>query len=133
MEKEKKINLPSCVNDGCEKIVTIRHWTRSNLPSIKSECSRCALARKQNRLIEGVTIIKKKYCENQNGHLGFICPIKKTQYAKLPNDCFHLDHIDGNHFNNISENVVTICSICHTIKGKLSGDFNSNRKYTRRK
>ena len=38
-----------------------------------------------------------------------------------------LDHIDGNHFNNVPKNTQTLCSICHARKGKEEGDFNGHK------
>jgi len=75
---------------------------------------------------EGVTSYKKTYCENQDGRLGFTCPISKK--FELPNGTLHGDHIDGNHENNTPENLQTLCSVCHHIKGKRAGDFNSAQK-----
>jgi 5-methylcytosine-specific restriction endonuclease McrA len=123
--------LPPCINTGCDRFVAIRHWTASGDPSIKSECSRCATARKEKRIIEGIQFQKKEYCENYDGHLGFGCAVKQQEYSNLPSDVYHLDHIDGDHFNNVPDNIETLCSICHARKGKESGDFNSQKASSR--
>ena len=116
--------IPICINNGCNKHVAIRHWSAQGVPSLKTECTRCCTARKKNKNIDGITIHKKKYCENKDGILGFTCPIDNTRYSEFPSDIYHMDHLDGNHNNNVLENLVTFCSICHTRKGKENDDFN---------
>lgn len=127
--------LPKCINLGCEKAVAIRHWSiaeGSLLPSLKTECSTCANARIKGRERVGITIVKKHYCENHTGVLGFACPMDPIRYTEFPMDCYHMDHKDGNHENNVPENIITLCAICHTRKGRESGDFNSTKKTSRK-
>ena len=123
--------IPICINQGCWNNVSIRHWSSQGDPSLKTECSRCSDARKKNKDILGVTFHKKKYCENKDGILGFICPMDKDRYAEFPSDIYHMDHLDGNHHNNELHNLKTFCAICHTRKGKESGDFNGFKKSSR--
>ena len=128
-------SLPNCINIGCSRPVAIRHWSTADgnlLPSLKTECTRCATSRKTGKRIDGITIVKKHVCENKDGILGFTCPIDALRYAEFPSDCYHMDHIDGNHENNVIENIITICSICHARKGKESGDFNGSKKTSRK-
>ena len=33
-----------------------------------------------------------------------------------------LDHIDGNHYNNVPDNIQTLCKNCHSYKTKINGD-----------
>ena len=125
--------IPTCINDGCGKEIMIRHWSDAGIPSLKSECSTCATARKKGKTIAGIISHKKTHCENLDGHLGFACVFKtKEDSADWPSDCFHMDHIDGNHENNVPANVVTLCNMCHTRKGKMSGDFNGSRPTSRK-
>ena len=123
--------IPTCINDGCTNSVAIRHWSAQGDPSLKTECSRCSDARKKDKTIEGITFHKKKYCENKDGVLGFICPMDKDRYFEFPSDIYHMDHLDGNHHNNSLENLKTFCAICHTRKGKESGDFNAFKSSSR--
>ena len=51
--------IPICINQGCNNTVSIRHWSSQGDPSLKTECSRCADARKKNKEIPGVTFHKK--------------------------------------------------------------------------
>ena len=128
-------SLPTCINIGCSNPVMIRHWSTSNgslLPSLKTECSRCSTARKKGKSLCGIQIVKKNYCENCDGQLGFVCPMNPLRYSEFPMDCYHMDHKDGNHENNIPANIITLCSICHARKGKESGDFNSLKKTSRK-
>jgi len=123
--------LPKCINTGCARTVAIRHWS-NKIPSLKTECSKCASCRKTGKILEGITVVKKNYCENKDGILGFVCPFDPARYSEFPSDCFHMDHKDGNHENNVLENIITICSICHARKGKESGDFNGVKKSSRK-
>ena len=127
---------PICVNLGCNNKVTVREW---KYWSFKSECSRCIGARKAHKRIPGVTIHKKEFCENYNGHLGFVCPIKipsvsvekmkKIWKEFLPS--LDLDHLDSDHTNNDPENVKTYCKLCHTKRSQKSGDWNSTKSSSR--
>jgi 5-methylcytosine-specific restriction endonuclease McrA len=123
--------IPICINNGCFKNVSIRHWTSQGDPSLKTECSRCSSARIKNKNIYGIIFHKKNYCENKDGILGFFCPIDYKRYNEFPSDIYHMDHTDGNHMNNSLENVKTFCSICHTCKGKNNGDFNAFKSSSR--
>jgi len=127
---EKGKVIPTCINDGCEKSVAIRHWSNA-LPSLKTECSTCSSARIKNKKIDGVIFHKKQICENKDGILGFTCAMDKERYHEFPTDCYHMDHLDGNHENNTPDNVKTFCAICHTRKGKENGDFNSFKSSSR--
>jgi len=111
--------LPKCVNHGCDNDVNVRDWKNY---SFRHECSNCKTRWKQNKEPrEGVVFAKKEYCENRDGRLGFECPLKED--FKIPKSILHGDHIDGNHQNNTIENLQTLCSVCHHIKGMESGDF----------
>ena len=123
--------IPTCINEGCKNIVAIRHWSAQGDPSLKTECSRCAESRRKNKKIDNITFHKKNYCENENGILGFICPMDKDRYNEFPTSIYHMDHLDGNHHNNSLNNVKTFCSICHTRKGEESGDFNAFKSTSR--
>jgi 5-methylcytosine-specific restriction endonuclease McrA len=119
--------LPNCVNPGCKRYVAVRHWNDGLLPSLKSECCKCSNARKKGVELPGITSIKKHLCENSDGKLGFQCPCDPLRYSGLPSDCYHMDHINGNHSDNRPENIMTLCVMCHTIKGKRDGDFNGSK------
>ncbi len=118
----KNNKLPTCVSIGCSKNVIVRDWKYYSFKHLCSDCSN----RLKNNLPprEGVTFVKKKYCENIDGRLGFKCPVDKD--FKFPNSVLHGDHIDGNHENNSPSNNQTLCSICHHMKGMKSGDFISS-------
>jgi hypothetical protein len=115
--------LPECVNKGCKSAITVREWKNQ---SIKSECTRCARCRKNGELIPGVTIHKKKFCQNKDGLLGFECPMKSAIWDEWL-ESLHLDHKDGFHEHNWPGNVETICNLCHTRKSKKRKDWDSNK------
>ena len=68
---------------------------------------------------EGVTPIKKTFCENSDGRLDFICA---TQGKDLHSCMLDLDHIDGDHYHNVEKNIQTLCKNCHAYKTKMNGD-----------
>jgi len=119
--------MPRCINHGCERDVAIR---RADMPprdpSFKTECSVCQSRRTRGAPPQaGITFHKKNFCENKDGRLGFKCPMDPARYDEFPSDIYDMDHKDGNHHNNTPDNLITLCKICHTQKGKQSGDFNS--------
>ena len=115
--------LPKCANDGCNNDVVVREW---KYWSFKSECIRCTTARKNNNTILGVTIHKKNYCENIDGHLGFSCPVDPESWPNHQ-ESLDLDHLDGNHMNNTPNNIKTYCKLCHNRKSKETGDWHSKK------
>jgi hypothetical protein len=117
-------SLPKCSNEGCDNDVNVRDW---KYYSFRHHCSDC-INRIKKKLTPrtGVTFHKKNYCENRDARLGFKCPVDPN--FNLPNSVLHGDHIDGNHENNSANNLQTLCSICHNLKGMHAGDFISARK-----
>ena len=115
--------LPKCCHIGCNNDVAVREW---KYWSFKSECSRCINARKKGLKIPGVKIHKKDFCENKDGHLGFLCPVKTNLWKDFL-ESLDLDHLDGDHMNNNPNNVKTYCKLCHNRKSKDTGDWNSNK------
>ena len=73
-----------------------------------------------------VTIHKKDFCENNDAHLGFSCPVKTNLWNNFL-ESLDLDHIDGDHINNNPKNVRTYCKLCHSRKSKETGDWDSNK------
>jgi 5-methylcytosine-specific restriction endonuclease McrA len=126
--------LPECVNIGCSAIVALRHITQSGTYSFYTECSNCKTLRGRGEKlsVKGVIQWKKDYCENVDGVLGFVCPVRigdlvipdvtEETIRTLWGSCLQFDHIDGNSHNNVPENVMTLCSVCHLIKTRTSGD-----------
>ena len=120
-------SLPTCINEGCDNHVQVREW---KYWSFKSECSSCATARKKGITRPGVTQHKKDYCENHDGHLGFSCPVPRDGWIGFQNS-LDLDHLDGDHNNNVPSNVKTYCKLCHGRKSLENGDCNSNKSSAR--
>jgi hypothetical protein len=124
--------IPKCINHGCNKDVAIRHWSAQGDPSLKTECSSCSAARIKGKILVGITFHKKRYCENKDSILGFKCPMDPSRYMEFPSDVYDMDHKDGDHHNNTTDNLITICKICHARKGKENGDFNSQKQSSRK-
>lgn len=125
--------LPVCVNEGCTRPVQVREWKNW---SFKTECGTCYKARttgKFGKAMAGITIHKKEYCENSDGHLGWTCPVPKDSWKELGMlNSLDLEHTDGDHNHNTTENVKTICKLCHGKKSIANNDFD-NRKLSARK
>ena len=130
---DEGLTLPQCINPGCSRNVQVRAWSNW---SFKTECGTCYKARAtgiSGKAMEGITIHKKTYCENADGHLGWICPVDASAFVALDMlNALDLEHTDGDHNNNDPENVKTICKLCHGKKSMKYGDF-SNQKLSARK
>lgn len=50
------------------------------------------------------------------------CPISWTKYKNLVTGVYEIDHKNGNHWDNSSMNVQSLCKICHETKSSLSSD-----------
>ena len=114
---------PACLNYGCNKKVTScgTRW--------RPFCSRCHRANYKNtKLPEGVIAYRTGKCVNSDGRLGFPCAIDYNK-ATWAIGMTEIDHIDGNHLNNTIENTQELCSMCHSRKGKLAGDFKNQNRY----
>jgi len=112
---------PTCINIGCSKPVA------SSGPRLRPVCSHCHKAGYGGgKFALGVTPFRTGRCSNSTGHLGFECPINYNRAAWCIGHT-QIDHIDGNHLNNILENVQELCDICHKEKGKRRGDFRQRR------
>ena len=119
-----KDHRPSCLNEGCEKPVA---WSGTRWRPV---CSMCHVRGYKNLpLAEGVTAFKTGYCSNKDGRLGFECPIDYDA-APWAVGVTQIDHIDGDHLNNVPENCMELCDMCHKQKGKLAGDFRKQNRYT---
>lgn len=125
--------LPTCVNPGCSRPVMVRDWKNW---SIKSECATCYKARTTGFFgpaMDGITIHKKEFCENIDGRLGWTCPVPSESWKALDMlNALDLEHLDGDHFNNVPENVDTICKLCHGKKSVENNDFSSHKHSARK-
>jgi hypothetical protein len=106
MEYENNI----CINIGCNN----KRATNGKGKS-RPTCSRCHKANYgEGTYAKGVIVVKKDYCENVDGHLGFPCKIPGV----LPSRQLDIDHIipEANDGPNTPENTETLCKYCHVEK-----------------
>ena len=109
------INRPICVNIGCESPVHLANRSSTGRPVYRPVCGACHKAKLNLR--EGVTAVKKDYCENKDSRLGFECTATIIGTYQLD-----MDHIDGDHYHNVPENIQTICKNCHAVKSRENKD-----------
>lgn len=115
---------PTCVNIGCDRVCHISNKSATGKHIYRPYCARCHNAiGGRDTFKEGVIPIKKDYCENIDGRLGFTCT------ATIMSGCqLDLDHIDGEHFHNTADNIQTLCKNCHSYKTKINGDSKTPTK-----
>jgi hypothetical protein len=114
--------IPVCINMGCNNLVRVRHVLKSGNYSVRNECYICWKNRRAGITLNNIIYIKKGICENQ------LCPVMKT--FQFTSDLLHIDHINGNNRDNDPNNIQTLCSICHSMKGFNNNDFTNNKIYT---
>jgi hypothetical protein len=108
---------PICINLGCGKPCA------GDGKRFRPVCASC---HNHGGARPGIMRRRNFRCENLDGRLGFTCPVNWD----LAQDWWrvtHLDHIDGNHFNNTIDNIQELCSICHSVKGQMQGDHRGHR------
>ncbi len=98
------IKFPVCAVLGCGSPVSYRKRFENGNYSFRSVCG------KHHKMKLKTT--KLPYCENQDGHLGF-GPCTATIVGP---EQLHIDHIDGNRYNNHPSNRRTYCANCHSTK-----------------
>ncbi len=110
---------PICINEGCGSFVATRKVNKNGTYDIRAECGYC---HRGFRNRPGVTSHKKTYCENRDGRLGIVCE------AKIEDSCMlEMDHINSDKWNNVPDNVQTLCRNCHAYKTKQNGDTRNNK------
>ena len=120
---------PICLNHGCTSPVM------KNGKKFRPYCGRCQKANYGGAVLnEGVTPYKSGKCKNQDGYLGFECPIDYSKPgAEWAFGRTEIDHIDGDDRNNTLANVQELCKLCHTEKGRRNGDFKQRHNHRRKK
>ena len=110
-----------CEIDGCNKL-------GKNVGKNKDGTVRRERLCYKHRCIENghggwdYKIYRKDYCENIDGRLGFKCTTTITDLVPWEYQ-LDADHIDGNHKNNIKENIQTLCPTCHRVKTHQNKDY----------
>lgn len=114
---------PKCVNLGCKRPVA------NSGQRIRPVCGHCHRAGYgAGQYAAGVTPFRKGTCCNIDGHLGFKCYINWRAVARDGARIkTHIDHKDGNHYNNRPSNCEELCETCHSEKGRRAGDYSGYR------
>jgi hypothetical protein len=102
------IKAPTCVVAGCGKPQSWKYKDNNGAPVYRNFCS------KHHKVRTKLKGHKKEYCENKDGSiLGFPCTANIIDPCQL-----HIDHSDGDRYNNDPGNLVTLCANCHALKTK---------------
>jgi len=114
---------PICINRNCDRAVCYSHTHKNGTKRWRPVCGRCHLASYGAKPYDPFIIpVKKAYCENIDGRLGYRCS------ATIPYPgALELDHIDGDRCNNIEANIQTLCKVCHSYKSHKNKDFCKNK------
>lgn len=115
--------MPKCINNGCSRVVA---HSGKRIRPVCYHCHQAGYGARQ--FAQGVTSFRQGRCSNVDGHLGFTCYIDWDRAAR---DGFrvktHIDHKDGDHWNNVPSNCEELCETCHSEKGRRSGDYRGYR------
>jgi 5-methylcytosine-specific restriction endonuclease McrA len=114
---------PRCIVDGCDR--PGQHMGRYRVdgsPSFRKRCEKHhaehqaakkgQTARQWTNSFHPYRSMRKDYCENIDGRLGFTCTANIVWEGMLD-----VDHIDENPANNDPDNLQTLCKNCHSYKG----------------
>jgi len=117
---------PTCCNIGCDLPCHASGGTKgaTHYRPYCGKCHHAAMGKRQYS--EGVTPIKKEFCENKDGRLGFKC---YARGRKMPSCMLDLDHINADRNHNVTDNLQTLCKCCHAYKSKMNGDNANQRRY----
>jgi len=126
-----------CKVEGCNQLGQLLGGTRRD--GCRKRRSRCPV-HWELKLAEGGykthRLHRKKYCENIDGRLGFICTttiVNTMTNPEIFNDdsnpywdaMLEVDHIDGNPKHDHEDNHQTLCRCCHAVKSAMFRDDQS--------
>ena len=118
--------LKKAIEAGFE---TIADWKRDlDLKSAKAAGFDCITEWKNSK--HRYLKFRKDYCENIDGRLGFVCtmtpPTPEQLLAMGLKESFkaflHVDHINGDPYDDRESNLQTLCPVCHCLKTFANGD-----------
>ncbi len=128
----------TCVNINCDEPRQTIIISDNGIPTYRPDCNNCHFADigyinpqsgKKYVYAKGVIRVKKNHCQNKFGTAqkckGIECRTEHNTDGTLPSKMLDRDHIDGNHNNNIPDNIQTLCKSCHAEKTKLNSDYKS--------
>jgi len=113
---------PTCINYNCNKIVAAQTYRKTGI-TYRPVCKSCHISNEYKLSKRGIIMFRKPVCDNKDGRLGFKCKAKIIDICQI-----HIDHIDGNRYNNVPDNCQNLCANCHSVKTVREG--NHIKKYS---
>jgi len=118
-----------CCEKGCAKLGQhLGRYYEDGTPKRRARChthhkehqarKRGMTAREWENSFHVYRRYRKSHCENRDGRLGFTCTSTIIWEGQL-----QVDHINGIHSDNRSENLQTLCANCHAYKTYVEQDW----------
>jgi hypothetical protein len=128
MPTYKYANRPVCMNLGCNNLAHCVQDYKNGTANYRWVCSSCHLhnladnygmaLNEFNNRNHPYRKHRKKYCENIDGRLGYVCTVTIVWDGVLD-----VDHKNGDPSNNDLNNLQTLCKCCHAYKTNQSRDY----------
>jgi len=111
-----------CIEEGCNELGLFRNM---RVRGGARRYARCGVhkSRAAMKASGHYTTLRKDYCENIDGRLGFKCQvIIMDKFIQLD-----ADHINNDHSDSRPENIQTLCKMCHPMKTNKQTKIKRNK------
>lgn len=121
-DKDRGKNTVSCCSNACASIhkrnIYIDEWKKG----VVSGCI--------NKHRDGISGHIRRYMIDKSGNKCSLCGWNETNINTgiIP---LQIDHIDGNHLNNLEENLRVLCPNCHSLTSTYGGANRGNGRKSR--